>query len=136
LLISLKKQKENIVNMEEPQCPRCFTPGQRVMLQTVKGLCPHSQINEEDHYFLCLSPDCAAGYFSTKGELIYKDALSVPIWFKEKSPVPVCYCQDVTDEEIWKHVAIYGCCNSLEDIQSHTGANTGCQCNIKSPAAR
>lgn len=136
MLISLKNQKENIVNMEEPQCPRCSTPGQRVMLQTVKSLCPNSQINEDDYYFLCLSPDCAAGYFSTKGELIYKDALSIPIWFKEKSPVPVCYCQDVTDEEIWKHVEIYGCCNSLEDIQAHTGANTGCQCSIKSPAGR
>lgn len=136
MLISHNNEKDNIINIEEPLCPLCSTSGQRVMLQTVKSLCPNSRVNEDGHYFLCLSPYCAAAYFSTKGELIYKHALSVPIWFKENSPVPVCYCQDVTDEDIWEHVAVIRCCNSLEDIQAHTGANTGCQCNIKNPAGR
>jgi len=133
--ISLKELNENISKIE-PLCPWCSTSGQKIMIQTVKSLCENRNINEDADYYLCLSPNCPAGYFSKIGEVIHKAALSVPIWFKEKSPVPICYCQDVTDAQIWEHVAINRCCNSLEDIQAHTGANTGCQCNLRSPSGK
>ena len=68
-------------------------------------ICLSSQINKDDQYFLCLSPGCVVAYFSIRCELILKSALSVLIWFKEKSPVPICYCRDVTDEDFWKYVA-------------------------------
>ena len=45
----------------------------------------------------------------------------------------VCYCKNVTEEEIIDHIAVKRCCRTLEDIQHHTGANTGNQCAIKSP---
>ena len=45
----------------------------------------------------------------------------------------VCYCLKVTEEEIIDHVANKQCCNSIEDIQKHTGANTGNQCLIMNP---
>lgn len=51
----------------------------------------------------------------------------------EKSPI-ICYCKNVTEGEIIEHVAIQGCCSTIEDIQAHTGANTGDQCHIKNPA--
>jgi len=133
--ISLKERNDNIFNAE-PSCPRCSSSGQRVTIQTIKSLCENIKINERSNYFLCLSPDCATGYFSSTGEVINKNELSVPIWFKEKSPVPVCYCQDVTDAQIYEHVAIHRCCSSLEEIQAHTGANTGCQCHLKNPSGR
>ena len=46
----------------------------------------------------------------------------------------VCYCMNVTEEEIIDHVAAKQCCSTLEDIQRHTGANTGHQCAIKNPS--
>lgn len=46
----------------------------------------------------------------------------------------VCYCKNVTEAEIVEHVAIRQCCTTLEDIQRHTGANTGAECHIKNPA--
>lgn len=46
----------------------------------------------------------------------------------------VCYCQNVSEEEIIDHVAYKKCCSTLEDIQQHTGANTGNQCRIKNPS--
>ena len=46
----------------------------------------------------------------------------------------VCYCKNVTEEEIIDHVAIRQCCSSLEDIQRHTGANTGNQCKKMNPS--
>ncbi|EAX48740.1 conserved hypothetical protein [Thermosinus carboxydivorans Nor1] len=53
--------------------------------------------------------------------------------FIKKSTI-VCYCKNVTEEEIIEHVAVRKCCSSLEDIQRHTGANTGAECHIKNPA--
>ena len=46
----------------------------------------------------------------------------------------VCYCMNVTEEEIFEHVAIKQCCTTIEDIQEHTGANTGSQCKAMNPA--
>ena len=46
----------------------------------------------------------------------------------------VCYCLNVTEEEIIDHVAIKQCCSSIEDIQNHTGANTGDRCYELNPS--
>ena len=46
----------------------------------------------------------------------------------------VCYCKNVTEEEIIDHVAIKQCCSSIEDIQRHTRANTGNQCKVMNPS--
>lgn len=46
----------------------------------------------------------------------------------------ICYCRNVTEEEILQHVAVTKCCSTLEDIQKHTGANTGHECSMKNPA--
>lgn len=49
------------------------------------------------------------------------------------SPI-VCYCKNVTEAEIIEHVANRRCCSTIEDIQKHTGANTGAECHTKNPA--
>ena len=46
----------------------------------------------------------------------------------------VCYCKNVTEEELIDHVAIRRCCSSIEDIQRHTGANTGDRCAVMNPS--
>jgi len=46
----------------------------------------------------------------------------------------VCYCKNVTEREIIEHIAVKKCCSNLDDIQHHTGANTGTECHIKTPA--
>ncbi len=46
----------------------------------------------------------------------------------------VCYCKNVTEDEIIEHVAVKQCCGTLEDVQRHTGANTGNQCATKNPS--
>ena len=51
----------------------------------------------------------------------------------DSSPI-VCFCKNVTEAEIIKHIAINRCCLTIEDIQAHTGANTGNQCHSKNPA--
>ena len=57
-------------------------------------------------------PKCVAGYFSLDGNVIRQEQLSNKIWFKENisPPVPICYCANVTEEEIlytlWKHSVV------------------------------
>ena len=46
----------------------------------------------------------------------------------------VCYCKNVTEEDIIDHVANWRCCSSIEDIQRHTGANTGDRCAVMNPS--
>lgn len=123
-----------VISIDDYKCPWCNNKGKKVPKRTVKSLCPGIEIRDDEDYYLCWSSSCQAGYYTSSGEVIPKDCLSVKIWFKEKSPVPVCYCQNVTDEEIWRHVAIDKCCSNLEDIQNHTGANTGCRCIETNPA--
>lgn len=42
----------------------------------------------------------------------------------------VCYCKNISEEDIIDHVAYKKCCSNIEDIQKHTGANTGNQCHM------
>lgn len=119
------------------QCPICRGPGERVPEITVKSLvrdyCGHGV--PDGRYHLCLSPDCPVVYF---GPIVYsKSDLKVRVWFKEKkSPVTVCYCRGVTDQEIIKHVAERKCCCTFEEVQAHTGANTGRECLTKNPSGK
>jgi len=135
LPILFEEQAETIVNIK-PSCPWCLTPGQQVMIQTVKNLCENSKINEDDHYYLCLSPDYASGYFSQKGEVIPKNALSVPIWFKEKLSVPVYYCQHVTDQQVWEHVLISSVAAVLRKFKHTREPILAASVILKNPAGR
>lgn len=116
-----------------PRCPVCGTSGKGVKPETVKSIVKEEKKSEiMEGYALCLSPECDVVYFGQ--EIIRREDVRVKVWFKEKeSPVPVCYCRNVTDEEIVNHI-VSGCCKDINDIQRHTGANTGKECVTKNPA--
>lgn len=121
-----------------PVCPSCRQPGQKVNLNTVRSLIKQALADQimEDDYFICLSPACSTAYYTSAGSHFAKDDLNVPIWYKESSPVPICYCKDVSDAEILDHIVNKQCCTNLEDIQAHTGANTGKECLSKNPTGK
>lgn len=120
-----------------PPCPSCGKGGQRVGEKTVKSL-----VREEfkgrvaGDYYLCLEPDCSVVYYNAKGESFTKEAVRVPVWFKEKSDdVPICYCAGVTRKEIKDAVLRHGA-KTLAEVQQLTGAMTGCECVTKNPAGK
>ena len=132
---SMFNSKLKIIN---PVCPICDRSGQKVNIKTVRSLireekCSHKS---ETDYYICLTPSCEVAYYSETGDYLVKSDLTVPIWFKEQSPVPICYCENVTDAEILDHVAKRQCCSNIEDIQAHTGANTGKDCLTKNPTGK
>lgn len=118
-------------------CPSCGKLGQRVGEKTVISL-----VREEfkgrvaGDYYLCLDPDCSVVYYNAKGESFTKEAVRVPVWFKEKSDdVPICYCAGVTRKEIKDAVLRQGA-KTLAEVQQLTGAMTGCECVTKNPAGK
>lgn len=121
------------------RCPVCHGNGQKVQKITVENIVKeeHKDSVLEDIYFLCLSTDCEVVYFNQAGNSWFtKSQVKVPVWFKEKeSPKPICYCKNVSDTTILKHVVELGY-KTLEEIQKYTGANTGRACLIKNPNGR
>ena len=124
----------NPLDPNAPQCPICKKPGKRVKPQTVKNLLNMDILSISlEGYSLCLSKDCDVVYFGQ--QIFYKDDVRKKVWFKENNPsVPVCYCKNVSEEDIIEHITVRGCCSSIKDIQDHTGANTGKECLTENPA--
>lgn len=118
-------------------CPICNGIGQKVRNVTVEHQVKPGISIEGHQFFLCRTPECEVAYFSQDRQVtISQNQLVNKIWFKKNvpPPIPVCYCANVTEEEILHHVAVAKCCSTLEDIKRHTGANTGCECLTKNPA--
>ena len=119
-------------------CPICEKIGQKVkritvvsQLKNLNDICSFVK-----QFFLCPTTECVVGYFSLDSNVIRQEQLRNKIWFKENisPPIPICYCANVTEEEILYHVTEAQCCSTIDDIKRHTGANTGCECITKNPA--
>lgn len=122
---------------QKANCPICQQPGQKVNTLTVQSLMKDGkhQLEEDIDYYICLSKSCNIAYFNINKAYIPKEDITVPIWFKEESPILVCYCNNVTDQMILEHIK-RGCCSTLTDIKSHTGAQRGNSCLTKNPTGR
>ena len=116
------------------RCPVCNGPGKRIKPETLKSMVAEDRLPADlEGYSICLSEECDTVYFG-KETFTKKDVL-VKVWFKEKDgSAPVCYCKGVTEKEILDHIVQKGCCENIDDIQRHTGANTGKECLFKNPA--
>lgn len=109
--------------------------GQKVSFATVNNLVLDPEPLKDD-YSICLNPKCDIVYFSPQNSYTRQD-LKARVWFKEiESPVPICYCKNVTDQDIYDHVVVKQCCSTLEDIQKHTAANTGKHCLTENPTGK
>lgn len=116
------------------RCPACGAPGKRVRPETLINILNEDKVPVDlEGYSLCLAGECDVVYFGR--EIFRKGDVKVKVWFKEnEQSVPVCYCKNVTAKDIIDHIAVLGCCQNIEDIQRHTGANTGRDCLTKNPA--
>lgn len=128
---------ELIVNPKvDNPCPICGNPGQKVKQITVEHQVKDNIPLQGEQFFLCQTPECEVCYYTEDGNILRQEQLINKIWFKGNisSPIPICYCSNVTKEEILRHVAEIKCCSTLDDIKGHTGATTGCQCTTMNPA--
>lgn len=95
-----------------------------------------AEIKEAD-YFICLNEDCEVVYFNQEQQDIFKkNDVKVPIWFKKDAdPRYICYCNQVTEEEIVDAVKNKGAKN-MKDIVRLTGAMKNANCKLNNPLGK
>lgn len=106
---------------------------------TVKHLVDDKFINQvkEDTYFVCMNEECDNVYFSSDLKVSYsKEQIKVPIWFKkDANPKYICYCNQVTEQQIISEVINSGA-KDMKDIIRLTGAMKNGACEINNPLGK
>lgn len=123
----------------EGLCKVCGDSGVRVLQVTMA-----THIDAEywkhlsDGYRFCFSSDCPVIYFNNRLDKYFvKDEMKTRFGPKEKEPPrPLCYCLQVTEEQIIEEIVEKRCCFSLQDIIAYTKAGTGKWCFITNPSGR
>ncbi len=121
-------------------CPVSATTGHRVKQVTLGNhLRPeHWRWAWEEGFYFCSAPACPVVYFHN-GRRVYfiQDEIRTRVGIKAGGPpVPVCYCMNVTEEQIVEEIQVKRCCTSLEDIKNYTRARTGKLCHVTNPAGK
>lgn len=119
--------------MAPPVCPRCGNTGKNVSKKTVESLLKEGKPSSRS-YWLCLTPECSVAYYSPNGESWLQDQVRVPIGFKTgANPKYVCYCNEVTEQDIINAVLSKQAVTLAEAIKI-TGAMKNGNCKINNPS--
>lgn len=91
----------------------------------------------ETNYRICLNEDCDVVYYDLDGNVILKKQdIKIPIWYKkDASPKYICYCNQVTEEQIINAVLNDGAKN-IKDIIRLTGAMKNGKCEVSNPLGK
>ena len=128
----------NNININK-RCPVCNELGKGVLNSPVKNLVVDDKKSEvnESIYFLCMNEDCDVVYYNLNNERVfYKEEVKVPIWLKKNAnPKYICYCNQVTEQQIINAVLDDGAKN-IKDIIRLTGAMKNGKCEINNPLGK
>ncbi len=120
-------------------CPKCKSKGVEVKSITVKHLVIDELANQvkEPTYFICMNEECNIVYYSSDLDISYnKQQVKVPIWFKkDANPKYICYCNQVTEEQIINAV-LNDNAKDMKDIIKLTGAMKNGKCEINNPLGK
>lgn len=88
-------------------------------------------------YFVCMNDKCNVVYFNPDLEITYsKHQLKVPVWFKkDANPKYICYCNNVTEQQIIDAVLNNGA-KDMKDIIRLTGAMKNGKCEVNNPLGK
>lgn len=124
---------------ENNLCPKCNGKSVEVKNITVKHLVIDEFANQvkEPIYFICMNEECNIVYFNTDLNVSYnKHQVKVPICFKkDANPKYICYCNQVTEEQIISAVLKDGA-KDMKDIIKFTGAMKNGKCEINNPLGK
>jgi bacterioferritin-associated ferredoxin len=117
-------------------CPSCKKEGLEVGKITVAN---HTKEKcwplGDEKYSICDTHDCNVIYFTALGRTLKGSDVKTRVTFKEKdSPRPLCYCKQVTEEDVIK--AINNGAKTFDEVKQATGIGGGGQCKITNPAGR
>lgn len=91
----------------------------------------------DGNYRICLNRDCDVVYYDTvTNEIFEKKDIKIPIWYKkDANPKYICYCNQVTEEQIISSVLNDGA-KDMKDIIKLTGAMKNGKCEINNPLGK
>lgn len=121
------------------RCPRCKGPAEAVKAGTVKHLVLAdlaAKVNE-GAYYICLSEGCYLVYFDLAGDVFFwRDQIKLPVWYKKDAdPKYICYCNQVTEQQIIDAV-LKGGAKNIKDVARLTGAMRENNCELNNPLGR
>lgn len=118
-------------------CPICGSLGVNVEPKTVQSMLNDklkAEVKYNEEWYICSGEDCEITYFNTDNKFSKKD-LEVLIWFKERSlDVPICYCSDLTEKEIFN--AVRNGCQTIDEVQKYTNKNITGKCETENPLGK
>lgn len=133
--------KENSTSIVEQVylCPGCNGHTQEVKNITVKHFVLNSLENKvcEGNYRICLNKDCNVVYYDLEANVIFTEKdIKIPIWYKkDANPKYICYCNQVTEQQIINAVLNDGA-KDIKDIIRLTGAMKNGKCELNNPLGK
>ncbi len=125
----------------EPEniCKICGNPGSKVSGITIENMIINKGLvssNYEEFYF-CKTSDCDIVYFSNIRDIyIEKKDIKVRVGIKEnKPPIPVCYCFNITREDIISDIKENKSRSLIKFVENKIN-NGECSCEIKNPSGK
>ncbi|NOZ59760.1 MAG: hypothetical protein GXO66_09350 [Euryarchaeota archaeon] len=90
------------------------------------------------NFYFCPTRGCEVVYFNNRSGVYFTRAeVKTRVGIKEEAePKPLCYCNRVTEEMLRRAILEEGCCSSIEEVQSRTGAGRGRWCVVTNPSGR
>jgi copper chaperone CopZ/bacterioferritin-associated ferredoxin len=120
-------------------CPICGKTGRRVIPVTMSvHLSPAHWALLGDGYRFCFTPSCPMMYYRNDEKVYFvRDEVKTRFGPKETAPPrPLCYCLQVTEEQIAEEILEKRCCTSLQEIERFTRAGTGKWCLTTNPSGK
>ena len=115
-------------------CAACGQPGRSVGLVTLKALLRPTaleRLTPGDHSF-CASASCTVVCFSA-GDVFRREDVLVRVFQKEpEGRRTVCYCLDVTEDQVRREVEATGTSASAERIKALV-RDDRCACEVRNP---
>ena len=117
-------------------CRRCFKKGKSVSFDTVLSLTKPYLKNTltNDRYYLCTNPNCDVAYYTLTGRCIEVKDVDCDIWYKkEKQKFMVCYCRDISLDDVVFAVSKLEICTIPKIIHFLQKDNVQTDCIHKNP---
>lgn len=119
----------------ETACPSCGVVGRVVRDATVPAMLPREaalRLLEVDRLF-CKTTSGPVLYYGADGRTVHKADARVRVAAKERtSPTTICYCFDVSAEDLRREVETLARAPSAERIKAEVRAGN-CDCERKNP---
>lgn len=112
-------------------CPVCNALGQTLPFETVKSMVRVTTL-EVGEFGVCLSTDCEVVYFSSSAIFRQADVVVPIAWKNGATPKYVCYCNQVTEDEVVRAVT-ESKARTVGDVAKATGAMKNGKCLVKNP---